>query len=131
MLGHLVVANIRGERVRGQAVERIGASRICLRLRDGTYLECGTHMLAPPTGLVWPYEKDDVMKALPGSWDRRLVKAHRLGKPEPEFKPWIKPKERNEQVASVAITGADRIKDDKRERARQRRLARKARGGKR
>lgn len=129
-LGHMVIAKVRGERIKGQHVERVSVTRVCLRLRDNTYLECGTHMLAPPTGLVWPYEKDDVMRALPGSWDRRVVKAHREGKPEPEFKPWIKPKEK--PVAELpGLTEAERAKEDKRERARQRRLARKARGGKR
>lgn len=125
-LGHLVVANVRGERIKGQAISRESITRICLRLRDGTYLECGTHMLAPPTGLVWPYETDDVMKVKSGSWDLRVVKAFRRGLPEPEFKPWLKPKEK--PVAE--LPEAERAKEDKRERARQRRLARKARGGK-
>lgn len=83
-------------------------------------------MLEPPTGLVWPYERDDVHRALPGSWDRKEVRAMRRGKAVPVFKPWLKPKEK----PVIEQSDEDRAKLDKRERARQRRLARKARGGK-
>lgn len=131
-MGHLGIAIIRGERIKGQLFSREGSARVCLRLRDGTYLECGTHMLAPPTGLVWPYENDDVAKALKDSWDRRWVHAYRRGLPEPQFKPWIKPRETPTLInIEPGMTEAERAKQDKRERAKARRLARKARGGKR
>lgn len=122
----MVIARLPSGKVKGQAVERVTDRRIALRLRDGTYIDCGTHMLAPPTGMPWPYEKDDVHRALPGSWDRKEVRAMRAGRSIPEFKPWLKPREK--PVAEQS--GEDRTKLDKRERARQRRLARKARGGK-
>lgn len=124
-LGHLTVAIVRGERIKGQAVARVDRQRIRLRLHNGQYLECGTHMLAAPTGLVWPYENDDVHRVMPGSSDLTEVKAQRRGMTPPAFKPWIKPKEK--PISELPVAEAEKL--DKRERARQRRLARKARGG--
>src|SRR6478609_1234702 len=135
-LGHMaVMRDCHGKaRTKGQVVER-NAYSVTLRLRDGTYIFGGTSLLEEPTGLPWPYENDDKHKAFSWSWDMKVVKALRRGLPEPVFKPWVRPKESARAVTrsdgeQLSRPASSDPKEAKRERARQRRLARKARGGK-